>query len=160
MSKLQAETQVEAKKGTPRLGGGGVQSGREFERMVARYFGSTGLELEKDYPVFVGRGIRQKVHRFDLGCKFPPVLVSCKFHGWTSGGYSPSAKLTLWNEAMYYFDIAPREFRKLFCVGKAIRPGSDLTLARHYLNKNWHLVPDDVEFWEFDVTTGQGARIR
>lgn len=44
----------------------------------------------------------KKKHSFDLGCK-DKKIVECKSHKWTSGGNIPSAKLNVWNEAMYYF---------------------------------------------------------
>jgi len=70
----------------------------------------------------------------------------------------PSAKMTVWNEAMYYFHVAPTEFRKILFVLKHDRRG--LSLASYYLNAHEHLVPDDVEVWEFDTSTQIGERLR
>ncbi|WP_201087274.1 hypothetical protein [Serratia plymuthica] len=54
----------------------------------------------------------KKSHRFDLGCAEQKILVECKSHRWTIGNNIPSAKLTVWNEAMFYFYSAPAEYRK------------------------------------------------
>ena len=52
----------------------------------------------------------------------------------------------------------PKEFRKILFVLKHDRRG--LSLASYYLNKHGHLVPDDVEVWEFDTSTQLGKRLR
>ncbi len=70
----------------------------------------------------------------------------------------PSAKLTVWNEAMYYFHIAPREYRKIFFVLKHMR--REVSLATYYLANYYHLIPDDVEFWEYCTIENDGVRIR
>lgn len=44
------------------------------------------------------------------------IVIECKSHTWTSGDNVPSAKLTVWNEAMYYFSLTPSEFRKVLVV--------------------------------------------
>ncbi|HXL34331.1 MAG TPA: hypothetical protein VN953_05395 [Gemmatimonadales bacterium] len=102
----------------------------------------------------VGTGKAKKDHKFDLGSESPPVLVECKCHTWTEGGNAPSAKLTVWNEAMLYFACAPLKYRKLLVVQRSLR-GPE-TLAEHYLKRYRHLVPGGVELWEFDSVTRQG----
>lgn len=92
----------------------------------------------------------KKPHRFDFGSNDPPVLVECKCHRWTTGGNAPSAKLTVWNEAMYYFAIAPDGYRRIFFVLHDYSPSRRQTLAEHYLSRYRHLVPEGVEFWEYD----------
>lgn len=69
----------------------------------------------------------------------------------------PSAKMTVWNEAMYYFHIAPRRFRKIMFVLKHHK--ADLSLASYYLRTYGHLIPDDVELWEFDTETQVGQKL-
>jgi hypothetical protein len=59
----------------------------------------------------------------------------------------PSAKITVWNEAMYYFYLTPKEYRKIFFVLKHSR--NDETLAEYYLRNYRHLIPSGVEFWEY-----------
>lgn len=59
----------------------------------------------------------------------------------------PSAKLTVWNEAMYYFALAPQEFRKIFFVLKNVR-GKE-SLGEYYVRLYSHLIPQDVEVWEY-----------
>src|ERR1700694_5459198 len=78
--------------------------GRLFEEVARAFFLSReGINLVPNFPVEVGVSRRKKKHRFDLGSAAPAVLVECKSHTWTSTGNMPSAKMTVWNEAMYYF---------------------------------------------------------
>ena len=133
---------------------GNVQTGRAFEELVKAFFGRQGLVLESNVSVPVGIGEKKKLHRFDLGCKNPPVLVECKCHVWTEGGNTPSAKLTIWNEAMLYFAATPSDYRKVLIVQKSARQSE--TLAEHYLRRFGHLIPSDVEVWEVDSISGQG----
>lgn len=130
------------------------RTGAEFERVVQEFFAKQGLVLASKVGVPVGVGAEKRVHRFDLGSETPPVLVECKCHVWTGGGNSPSAKLTVWNEAMLYFSCAPPQYRKILVVQRSLR-GSD-TLAEHYLKRYRHLVPEEVELWELDPVSGQG----
>ncbi len=60
----------------------------------------------------------------------------------------PSAKMTVWNEAMLYFLLAPAEFRKILFVLKHERTGQ--SLAAYYLQTHGHLIPGGVEVWELD----------
>ena len=133
------------------------RTGSEFEKAVRAYFAKQGLLLVPKMSVPVGVGATKKPHRFDLGSESPPVLVECKCHLWTEGGNSPSAKLAVWNEAMFYFACAPKEYRKLFVVQRSLR--GEGSLADHYLSRYEHLVPEDVEFWELDPATGQGRSV-
>jgi hypothetical protein len=55
----------------------------------------------------------------------------------------PSAKITVWNEAMYYFHVAPSSYRKIFFVLKHYR--KEQSLAAYYLKTHGHLVPAGVE---------------
>jgi hypothetical protein len=50
---------------------------------------------------------------------------------------------------MYYFHIAPARYRKILFVLRDDRRG--LSLADHYVKNYGHLVPSDVEIWEFDA---------
>lgn len=69
----------------------------------------------------------------------------------------PSAKMTVWNETMYYFHLAPNFFRKIMFVLKHDRSGN--SLAKYYLKAHGHLVPHGVEFWEFDTDVNVGGRL-
>jgi len=58
--------------------------------------------------VLLGAHNRKKHRRFDLGCGAGrPTLIECKSHKWAAGNNIPSAKLTVWNESMHYFHLAP-----------------------------------------------------
>lgn len=135
-----------------------AHAGSDFEGIAVEFFSKQGIFLERNFSIEVGIGSKKKFHRFDLGSKNPATLVECKSHTWTGGGNIPSAKLTVWNEAMYYFHIAPPNFRKIFFVLKHSR--REQTLASYYLEKFSHLVPDDVEFWEYCTAESVGGKLR
>lgn len=133
--------------------------GRAFEAEAMAFFATQGIVLTPSLSVPVGIGPVKKQHRFDLGSEAPPVLVECKSHTWTTGGNMPSAKLTVWNEAMYYFHVAPAHYRKVLFVLKHHHAGKGLTLAAYYLRTHAHLIPVGVEIWEFDPVLKTAERI-
>jgi hypothetical protein len=135
-----------------------AHAGNDFEEIARKFFGEQGIQLSRNFSISVGVGAKKKEHRFDLGAHNPNILVECKSHTWTQSGNMPSAKLTVWNEAMYYFHIAPKQYRKIFFVLKHLRRNK--SLASYYLDNYGHLVPDDVEIWEFCTTEQLGARLR
>src|SRR4051794_6068799 len=95
------------------------QVGRDFEESARKYFATINVALTFGHPLLVGVGEIKKAHTFDLGCNNPvngKIIVECKSHTWTTGGNVPSAKITVWNEAMYYFSLAPRDYRKVFFI--------------------------------------------
>ena len=86
-------------------------AGRNFENSSKIY-----LEKELGRTLTFGKNIEigisniKKSHKFDLGDD--ETIIECKTHRWTTGDFVPSAKLTVWNEAMYYFSLAPKSFLK------------------------------------------------
>ena len=134
-----------------------THAGNDFEEIARGFFADQGITLTRRFPVPVGVGERKKPHIFDLGSEVPPVLVECKSHTWTQGGNMPSAKMTVWNEAMYYFHVAPNHFRKIFFVLKHSR--REVTLASYYLKTHGHMVPGGVEIWEYDMDTRSGEKL-
>ena len=131
--------------------------GQRFEDIARSFFKKQGVDLVQNFSVPVGVATHKKAHRFDLGSLAPPVLLECKSHAWTSGDNVPSAKMTVWNEAMYYFHIAPKEYRKIMFVLKHQRKG--ISLASYYLRTYGHLVPEGVEVWEFDMDANSGEKL-
>jgi hypothetical protein len=126
--------------------------------MVRTHFARLGIALQRNLAVPVGVSEKKKLHRFDLGSEDPPILIECKSHTWTTGGNMPSAKMTVWNEAMYYFHVAPARYRKVLFVLKHERAGQ--SLAAYYVHTHGHLIPDGVELWELDTATGTETQIR
>jgi hypothetical protein len=126
--------------------------GSAFEAIVQLYFARQGLELARPHKVPIGASDEKRLHKFDLGSDDPPILVECKFHTWTEGGNAPSAKLALWNEAMYYFSLAPPRYRCILAVARAVKV--DQSLAEHYLFRYRHMIPSSAEIWEFEETNG------
>lgn len=103
--------------------------GRDFELIAQSFFLQQGLYLHPCHFVEVGVGPTKKLHAFDLGCSEQKVIVECKSHRWTAGHNIPSAKLTVWNEAMYYFHVSPPDYRKIMFVLKDLRRGDGESLA-------------------------------
>ena len=56
---------------------------------------------------------------------------------------------------MYYFLVAPPGFRKILFVLKDLGDRRQETLAEYYIRTYRHLIPRDVEIWEFDESSGE-----
>jgi hypothetical protein len=134
--------------------------GREFEAHAREFFASQGIELEPHHKVKIGAGDLKKDHKFDLGCAERKIIVECKSSRWTRTSNIPSAKLTVWNEAMYYFSLAPNDYRKVMFVLRHECEKRSVTLAAYYLKNYGHLIPDGVEFWEYDETAQDAKCVR
>jgi hypothetical protein len=124
--------------------------GRDFEHLAAIVFGEQGITLELNHAVNVGVGSFKKPRKFDLGSADPKVIVECKSHKWTKGNNVPSAKITVWNEAMYYFSCAPSDYRQILFVLRDVRASTGESLAEYYVRLYQHMIPRTVELWEFD----------
>lgn len=134
--------------------------GRDFESIAKEYFQKQGMMLEANYSVPVGAGQEKKKRQFDLGSLEPPVLVECKSHRWTSGDNIPSAKITVWNEAMYYFHLAPQKYRKVLFVLCDYSQKRGQSLTEYYLRNYGHLIPVGVEIFEYDEDSGAVKAIK
>jgi hypothetical protein len=132
--------------------------GADFEQVALQYFASQGIALSRNFTVEVGLSVK-KVRNFDLGSQNPKVLVECKSHTWTAGARVPSAKMTVWNEAMYYFSLAPTEYRKVLFVLHNTREEGGESLLAYYTRTYAHLIPHGVEFLEWDESTGDIVKV-
>lgn len=133
--------------------GDNVATGRGFELMVKHYFEAQKVMLERPFVYPIGVNQYRKEYHFDLGSEEQKVVVECKAHTWTRNGNAPSAKLSAWNEAMYYFSLVSKEYVcKLFVLRSMLAGRS---LAEYYVARFFHLIPAGVEIWEYD---GEGAR--
>lgn len=137
-----------------------AQVGRDFEEMARRFFAGKGITLSMNHRIPVGIEDQKKEHAFDLGSSSPKVIAECKSHTWTSGNNVPSAKLTVWNEAMYYFTASPPEYRKIFFVLRDERKSNGETLAEYYIRMYSHLIPTSVEIWEYDTNSEKGKLVK
>ena len=131
-----------------------AQVGHDFELVAQEYFRQKGVRLESNFAVPLGAAGNLKDRQFDLGSADPAILVECKSHRWTAGGNIPSAKITVWNEAMYYFHLAPPEFRKVLFVLRDLSNKRNESLATYYVRNYGHLIPKGVEILEYDETSG------
>ena len=128
-----------------------AHAGREFEADAREYFKrEEGLVLASGLSVEIGVGTLKKSHGYDLGSENPPILVECKSHNWTETGNMPSAKVTVWNEAMYYFQLAPTRFRKILFVLWGKHSTRKETLAEYHFRLYSHLIPKDVTVIEYE----------
>lgn len=132
--------------------------GHDFENMAQKYFSGIGMQLECGIPVEIGVNGR-KYHNFDLGTASGKVVVECKSHTWTESGNVPSAKMRAWNEAMLYFLAMSRGWRKILFVLRDYNKRKNETLGHYYVRTNFHLIPRDVEVWEYDDKSGTAKRI-
>ncbi|MFM0227090.1 hypothetical protein [Paraburkholderia dipogonis] len=137
-----------------------THAGREFEAYARRFYADQGIDLHPNHKVLIGTGEEKKNRAFDLGCAERRIIVECKSHRWTGGSNIPAAKITVWNEAMYYFSLAPEHYRKVMFVLRHECAKRRLTLAAYYLRNYGHLVPPDVEFWEYDETKHEALCVR
>ncbi len=134
--------------------------GRDFELATQSFFTSEGLDLALNIKVPVGIGTNKKDHAFDLGCPKEKILVECKSHKWTAPNDNvPSAKLTVWNEAMYYFLACPKDYRKIMFVLRDYSKKRRETLAEYYIRTYSHLIPEDVEIWEYNESTMSAVQL-
>ncbi len=133
--------------------------GKEFESLVKNYFSSKGVPLQKNISIEIGINGKHP-HNFDLGDHKGKILVECKSHTWTEGGNVPSAKMTTWDQAMYYFHASPEGYRKILFVLKDYSEKRQETLAEYYIRTKPHLIPNDVEVWEFDENRKDAKRIK
>jgi hypothetical protein len=138
-----------------------AHAGREFEADAREYlYRVEGLQLTPLEINLGVAGVKPKAHCFDLGSHQPALLVECKSHNWTVTGNMPSAKVTVWNEAMYYFHLAPTNFRKILFVLEARHSRQSETLAEYYIRTNGHLIPVDVSIFEYNPVTKAGRYVK
>ena len=97
-----------------------TQVGRDFEAKAQVFFAQQDLYLTPGMAVEIGINGR-KSHNFDLGDEQKRVIVECKAHTWTEGGNVPSAKMTAWNQAMFFFYAAPSGYRKIFICSQGFQ---------------------------------------
>lgn len=133
--------------------------GREFEMKARDFFSKKGLKLKRNVSIPIGIN-GKKDHKFDLGNLKSRVLIECKSHTWTEGKNIPSAKITTWNQAMYFFHVAPANYRKVFFALRDYSPKRHKTLAGYYIQINSHLIPKKVEIWEFDEVKNTAKRVK
>jgi len=126
--------------------------GRDFENIAFYYFKVNNITLNKGVSLPIGVNEIKKHHEFDLGNANDEnkIIIECKSHKWTSSENVPSAKMTVWNEAMYYFLLAPQEYRKIFFILKDYSEKRKETLGEYYVRVYQHMIPEDVEIMEYD----------
>jgi len=56
--------------------------------------------------------------------------------------------------------VSPPNYRKIMFVLYDYSEKRNETLAEYYLRTNYHLIPQDVEFWEYDEGEKTAKRVR
>jgi hypothetical protein len=124
-------------------------SGKQFEEIARKHFFSNkAAVLRPNFKLEIGVGKIKKGHNFDLGSEEMKIIVECKRHTWTEGKNSPSAKISVWNEAMYYFSLVPHEYQKVLFVLRHLNEAE--SLADHYVRQYRHLIPEGTSILEYD----------
>lgn len=77
--------------------------GNVFEDKIKSFFSKQGIELSRGVALDIGVDGKKKKHKFDLGNLENKIIVECKSHTWTVTENVPSAKITTWDQAMYFF---------------------------------------------------------
>lgn len=134
--------------------------GKDFVDLVKIFFSRKRIFLDNDIAISIGVTKLGKKHIYDLGSIDKKIIVECKSHKWTETDKVPSAKITVWTQEMYYFYLAPKGYRKIFCFLKDNSARRKETLGQYYLRTNAHLIPHDVEFWEFNEKSVTAKRIK
>ena len=137
---------------TPKKKSSGSITGSKLESNAKEHFDSENIVLKKSFELPLGHRLK-KIHKFDLGSK--AVLVECKAHRWRKDNQVPSAKMTIWNEAMYFFHLSPRGTRKILFVLKHFSPKRKKTLGEYYISRYSHMIPRGTEILEWDPDTDQ-----
>ena len=133
--------------------------GDDFESVAWEFFAKKAITLSRNFAVKIGVSENKKIHCFDLGSHPEKIIVECKSHRWTAGGRVPSAKMAVWNEAMYYFHLAPKDYRKILFVLHDRRTDGGESLLSYYKRTYPHMIPDGVEFLEWDILSGGIVKI-
>ncbi|MFH1546703.1 MAG: hypothetical protein ABIE14_04985 [Patescibacteria group bacterium] len=127
--------------------------GRDFEDKIHDYFLSKDKEwsdLKKQLSIEIGVSSFKKEHKFDLGSRKKKIIIECKSGKWTKSLNVPSAKMSVWNEAMYYFHLAPKSYKKYFVVLKDFNKKKKITLVQYYIRRYEHMIPKGVNIFEYD----------
>ena len=124
-----------------------AEVGADFENVAFEYFKTNeNIILQKNYTMDIGLEIK-KQHKFDLGNN--NLIVECKSHTWTDSKKVPSAKMSVWNEAMFYFNLTPSKYKKILFVLMDFCQKRCKTLLQYYIEKYYHFIPKDVIFYEY-----------
>ena len=133
--------------------------GRRFEKKVERCLVKSGFKPVAGFPLAIGTGAVKKNHRFDFGDESNKTIIECKAHTWTESGNVPSAKMTTWDQAMYFFFLASNGYRKMLVVQLDRNTRRNQTLGEYYINTKPHLIPSGVEIWEYNEKSGKATKI-
>ena len=67
--------------------------------------------------------------------------------------------MTVWNEAMYYFFLAPKRYKKVLFVLRDFNERRSESLAEYYVRNYRHLIPNDVKILEYDESTSLAVNV-
>jgi hypothetical protein len=123
-------------------------TGKQFETIVLNFLRKHGYPgAESGCSIDIGAR-HKKAHPFDAGIP-GKLAVECKDHAWRANGGVPSAKVSDWNEAMYYFHLLPAKYEQFFFAVKSVNVKGE-TLMEYYVRRCYHLIPPNVRLFEYD----------
>ena len=126
-------------------------AGKALENFAFVYFmKNEGIVLEKNFELKLGIELK-KNHRFDYGSKSEKIIIECKSHTWTNSKNVPNAKISVWNEAMFYFKLTPKGYKKCFFVLRDFCQKRCKTLLQYYIENYYHFISKDIVFYEYSL---------
>ncbi|WP_300344483.1 hypothetical protein [Fusobacterium sp.] len=125
-----------------------TEKGNDFEKIAKQLLEEYLKEkLEKQKKVEIGFKVK-KEHKFDLGND--NYLIECKSYKWTKENNIPSAKISTLRETLYYFFLAPKNYKKILILEKSNLKNNE-TILDYFLRLNLHLIPEELILLEIDI---------
>ena len=112
--------------------------------------------LDMDYELTLGTENKFK-HIFDLGSCDKSVLIKCKSDIWPNDEKTLAEKMSIWNETMFYFNLAPEKYRKIFFVLRDYSEKKRQTLLQYHISKNCKNVTKNIKIYEYNEKNGHCA---
>lgn len=123
-----------------------------LKKICQDYFARQGIELEQDWKIKIKASLIRGEHIFQFVSKRHKIIIECADQSWTESGNPDRLKLPTWNEAMYFFRLAPKNYTKILFVKKSINKKSKKSLAEYYFESFMHLIPVNTKIWEYDIS--------
>ena len=97
-----------------------------------------GEPFDEEVPIPLGSPPRP--HRFDLVSRSRTYVCECKAYTWTSGGNTPSAKLSHLKEAGQYLGLLGDGVHSLLILKRDVHPTRGESLAEYFVRLHGHLM--------------------
>lgn len=133
----------------------------QLVKAAKKHFSIQGIKLTNRLAVELGVGPVKKSRNFNLGSDPLSMLVFCRANRWGQGKKKgiPS-KMTGINACMYLFLLAGPGYRKVMFMLRDYDEDKNRTIAEYYIDTYMHLIPEDVEIWEYDPETEVSIKLK